>query len=217
VHHHPVVVPDLRRALRHALPNLIEGKLVPVALFVGFLELLGNVPALLVALTWSLGSLGVRRLTGRTVSGLIVLSAVTLAARTVAAIVTGSMVVYFVQPLITTVCVGIAFLLSVRVGTPLAQKLAFDLLPFDEGTKHHPVVQRFFTRLSVCWAFTSMINAAITLWLLLSADTTTFIVVKSFLGPTTAAITIATMLVVLRLDVRRTGTRVIWNGRAATA
>lgn len=203
--------------MRHALPNLIEGKLVPVALFVGFLELLGHVPALLIALAWSLGSLGVRRLSGREVSGLIVLSAVALAARTIAAVATGSMVVYFLQPTITTVFVGVAFLVSVPMGKPLAQKLAFDLLPFDDATKEHPLVRRFFVRLSVCWACTSMINAAITLWLLLSASTTTFVLVKSVLGPATAFVTIGTMLVWLRFAVRRTGTPVIWTRRPARA
>lgn len=213
LHPHPVVIPDLRRVVRHALPNLVEGKLVPVALFVGFLELLGNVPALLIALAWSLGSLSLRRLTGRTVSGLIVLSAVALAARTIAAIATGSMLVYFLQPTITTVFVGVAFLASVRMGTPLAQKLAFDLLPFDDDTKDHPLVRQFFVRLSVFWAFTSLVNAAITLWLLLSASTTTFVVVKSVLGPATAVVTIGTMLVWLRLAVRRTGTPIVWTRR----
>ena len=215
MHHHPVVLPDLRHILRHALPNLVEGKLVPVALFVGFLELLGNVPALLIALGWSLGSLGVRRLTGRQVSGLIVLSAVTLAARTIAAIVTGSMLVYFLQPTITTLFVAAAFLVSVPMGTPLAQRLAFDLLPFDDDTKSHPVVRRFFVRLSLFWACTSLANFAITLWLLLNVSTTTFVVVKAVLGPATAMVTIASMLVWLRRDVRRSGTRIVWSARRA--
>lgn len=216
LHPHPVVIPDLRHVVRHALPNLVEGKLVPVALFVGFLELLGNVPALLIALAWSLGSLSLRRLTGRTVSGLIVLSAVALAARTIAAVATGSMLVYFLQPTITTVFVGMAFLASVRMGTPLAQKLAFDLLPFDDATKDHPLVRQFFVRLSVFWAFTSLVNAAITFWLLLSASTTTFVLVKSLLGPATAVGTIGTMLVWLRLTVRRTGTPIVWTRHTPT-
>jgi hypothetical protein len=216
LHPHPVVIPDLRHVVRHALPNLVEGKLVPVALFVGFLELLGNVPALLIALAWSLGSLSLRRLTGRTVSGLIVLSAVALAARTIAAVATGSMLVYFLQPTITTVFVGLAFLASVRMGTPLAQKLAFDLLPFDDATKEHPLVRQFFVRLSVFWAFTSLVNAAITLWLLLTASTTTFVLVKSVLGPATAVVTIGTMLVWLRLTVRRTGTPIVWSRHTPT-
>ena len=47
--------------------------------------------------------------------GLVLLAAVTLAARTIAAIVTGSMSVYFLPPTITTVFVGLAFLVSVVV------------------------------------------------------------------------------------------------------
>lgn len=214
MHHRPVVIPDLRHVVRHALPNLVEGKLVPVALFVGFLELVGNVAALMIALSWSLGSLGFRKLTGRQVSGIVLLSAVTLGARTIAALVTGSMLVYFLQPTITTVFVAIAFLVSVPMGKPLAQRLAFDLLPFDDDTKTHPVVSRFFVRLSLFWAATSMVNFAITMWLLLNVSTTTFVLVKSVLGPATAIVTVGTMLVWLRRDVRRSGTTIVWTRRA---
>ena len=73
---HPVVIPDLRRTIRHALPNVVEGKVVPVLLFVAFLNVIGNIPALLVTLAWSTGSLGYRWLTGRRIPGLIILGAV---------------------------------------------------------------------------------------------------------------------------------------------
>lgn len=215
--HPPVVIPDLRRVVRHALPNLVEGKLVPVALFLGFLQVIGTIAALLVTLAWSLGSVSYRRLTGRTVPGLVVLSTVGIAARTIAAIATGSLLVYFLQPTITTVLVGLAFMVSVPLGAPLAQKLAYDLLPFDDATKAHPLVRRFFVRLSLLWAATSALNAAITVWLLLSHSTTTFVVVKSFLGTLTALVTIGAMLVWLQIAVRRTGTPIVWCRGAAAA
>jgi hypothetical protein len=208
--HHPIVVPNVRDALRHALPNIIEGKLVPVVLFVGLLELTGATWALLAALAWALGSMGYRRATGRRVPGLVVLSTVTLTARTIAALASGSMIVYFLQPTITTVLVGLAFMVSVVVGTPLAMRLACDVLPFDDATREHPIVHRFFVRLSAVWAVTSLINASITVWLLFTQSTTTFVLVKSVLGPATAAVTIAIGLVVLRLMVARTGTKLVW-------
>ena len=208
--HQPIVIPNLRHAIRHALPNVIEGKIIPVVLFVGLLELTGSTWALLTALAWSLASIGYRRATGRRVPGLIVLSAVALTARTIAALASGSMFVYFLQPTVTTVLVGIAFMVSVALGNPLAQKLACDVLPFDDATTAHPLVRQFFLRLSVLWAITSMVNASITIWLLLTQSTTTFVLVKSVLGPATAGVTIGVGLIWFRLSLMRSGTKLVW-------
>jgi hypothetical protein len=217
LHHPPIVIPNLRAMARHALPNVVEGKLVPLVLFVAFLEVIGTAWALLVALAWSVGAIAVRTATGRRVPGLVVLSATTLAARTAAALATGSMVVYFLQPTITTFVVGAAFLVSVPLGSPLARKLAYDLLPFDDATKAHPLVERFFVRLSLFWAFTSLVNATITVWLLLTQSTTTFVVVKSVLGPLTGTVTVAAMAAWFWIVSTRSGTRIVWSPRLAPA
>jgi hypothetical protein len=208
--HGPVIIPDWRRSLRHALPQVIEGKLVPLALFLGLYELAGTAWALAVSLGWSLASVLVRWMTSRRVSGIVLLSVLTLSARTIVALITGSLFVYFLQPTLTTAVVGLAFLASVPLGAPLAQRLAFDLLPFDDATKRHPLVRSFFVRMSLLWAATSMVNALVTVWLLLGSSTTTFVMVKSVLGPATAAVTVGVMLVWLRIAVGRTGTRVVW-------
>ena len=215
MHHHPVVIPNVRAVVRHALPNIIEGKLVPLLLFIGFLELIGTMWALMVALLWSLATIAYRVATRRRVPGLIVLSASALGARTIAAILTGSMVVYFLQPTATTVVVGFAFLISVPLGSPLARKLAYDLLPFDDDTKQHPQVQQFFVRLSLFWAVTSLLNASITIWLLLTQSTATFVIVKSVLGPVTGFVTVGSMLAWFRLTLARSGTPIIWGPKRA--
>ena len=213
--HDPVLIPDLRGILIHALPNVIEGKLVPLALFVGVLQLLGDVWALVITLGWAIGTIACRSALGRRVPGLLLLSAVALTARTIAAIATGSMFVYFLQPTITTAFVGVAFIVSVPLGAPLAQRLAFDVIPFDQATKDHPLVRQFFTRMSIVWAATSLANAAVTVWLLTSSSTTTFVLAKSVLGPGTAAVTIGLMLLWLRSELVRTGTRIV-RATAAT-
>jgi hypothetical protein len=215
--HTPIIIPNLRDAVRHALPNVIEGKLVPVIIFVALLELTGSTWALLTALAWSVASITWRVSTGRRVPGLVVLSAVALTARTIAALATGSMVIYFLQPTVTTVLVGFAFMASVPLGKPLALKLACDVLPFDDATTEHPLVRRFFVRLSVLWAITSLCNATITIWLLLTQSTTTFVLVKSVLGPATATVTIAIGSIWFWFTLRGTGTRLVWAPSRRTA
>jgi len=210
---HPLVIPDLRAAARHAVPNVLEAKLVPFVLFVALLELADARSALIGALGWALAALAFRAMTGRRLPGLVLLAAVTLAARTVATLVTGSMSLYFLPPTITTVFVGMAFLVSIPSGTPLAQRLATDILPLDDDTMGHPVLRSFFVKFSLLWFVTSMLNAAITVWLMVTQSTTTFMLVKSMLGPLTAIVTIGAMLIWLRVQLWRTGTQVVWARR----
>jgi hypothetical protein len=164
----------------------------------------------MIALTWSLGMIAFRVATGRRVPGLIVLSAAALIGKTIAAVITGSMLVYFLQPTVTTVLVGITFLISVPLKNPLAQRLACDVFPFEDTTRSHPLMQQFFVRLSVLWSFTSLVNASITVWLLLTQSITTFVLIKSVLGPATGVVTVTSMFLWLRLDLARSGTPLVW-------
>lgn len=193
--------------LRHAAPNVIEAKLVPAALFVGLLEVVGTTVAVLGALAWALSMVAYRLVRGKPASGLLWLTTLALIARTVAALATGSVVIYFLQPTIATSMVAAALLVSVPLGKPLAERLAMDLVPLDEDTRSHPVVRRFFRHVTLWWGFTSLINFGITLWLLLTHSPTTFVVVKSFLGPATTSVTLAVALVWFRFLLSRSGTK----------
>ena len=119
------------------------------------------------------------------------------------------------EPTITTVLVGLAFMVSVPLRRPLAQKLAYDVFPFDDATKAHPQVRQFFVRLSLIWSVTSLVNASITVWLLLSQSTTTFVLVKSVLGPSTAVVTISIAAIWFRFTILRTGTKLVWQTAGA--
>lgn len=185
-----LVIPGPRAVIKHAWPKVVEGKLIPLALFLLLLDWAGTTGALLSALAWSLSVIGYRLATGRSVPGLVLVSTIGLFAKTVLALATGSLVVYFLQPTISTALVGFAFLASVPMGRPLAERLAHDFCPFDAETAEHPMLQLFFLRLSLLWAFTSLANAALTLWLLFTQSITTFVIIKSFLGPSFTAATL---------------------------
>lgn len=202
---------------RHALPNLIMGKLIPVVLFLTLLDLTGVTGALLIALGWSLGVIGYRLGTGRSVPGLVIISTIGLVAKTILALATGSLVVYFLQPTISTALVGFAFLASVPLGRPLAARLANDFCPFDPDTAQHPLLELFFVRLSMLWALTSLVNAGVTLWLLFSQSVTTFVIIKSCLGPSFTALTLGVAMVWFRVRMRRSGLRLQFGSTLAVS
>ncbi|MEZ5375044.1 MAG: VC0807 family protein [Acidimicrobiales bacterium] len=201
----PLIIPGPGAVLRHSWPNVLVGKVVPLVLFLSFLRLIGTTGALIAALGWSVAVVIHRRRAGREVPGLVLLSTIGLAAKTVLALATGSLVVYFLQPTITTAMVGVAFLASVLMGKPLAERLAGDFCPFDPETAEHPLLRLFFARLSLLWAATSLANAAVTLWLLFTQSVTTFVIIKSFMGPTFTAATLGIAAVWFRFRTRQDG------------
>ena len=115
-------IPRLGTLARHALPNVVEGTLVPVALFLVMLHFLGLWGAMVVGLGWSYTAVLRRVVARKRVPGIMILGAVTLTARCALAFATGSPFLYFLQPTLGTALVATAFLLSVPLGRPLAQR-----------------------------------------------------------------------------------------------
>ena len=200
-----LVVPGPWAIVRHALPSFVVGKIIPVVLFLGFLRWSGTAAALIAALGWSLAVIAQRVATRQRVPGLVLVSTLGLIAKTIVALATGSLTVYFLQPTVSTALVGIAFAISVQRGQPLAERLAHDFCPFEPDTADHPLLVLFFDRLSRLWAVTSLVNAAVTLWLLLTQSVTTFVVIKSFMGPSFTAATLAIGAIWFRFRLRRSG------------
>ncbi len=172
-------IPHPRVLARHALPQLLESTLIPLAVFYVVLWTAGVWGALIGALVWSYAALIRRLATGREVPGLLILGVLGLTVRTVIAIATGSVFVYFLQPTIGLVVVSAAFLMSLTHGMPLAQRLAADFIPMSPEMIRRPAVRWFFLRVSLLWGLVFLGNAAATFWLLFSQPVATFLVAKT--------------------------------------
>jgi len=188
-------IPRLRTLARHALPTVIEGTLIPLSLFLVMLHVLGIWGAMAVGLGWSYAAVLRRLIAGRRVPGIMILGAVTLSARCALAFATGSTFLYFLQPTLGTALVAGAFLLSVPLGRPLAQRLAADFCPIPPHVMANTHVRRFFLQISVLWAVTGFLNASVALWLQFSQSVATFMLAKSLIsaGITVSAIAVSTV------------------------
>ncbi len=173
--HMSVPTPRLAALARYATPQVLEATLIPLGLFYGGLRLLGLWGALLAALIWSYTSLLRRLVTRRRVPGILVLGVVGLTARTGLALVTGSAFLYFLQPALGTGLLASVFIGSVLLGRPLAMRLAVDFMPLPEALLANDRVRRFFLRISLLWAAVFLVNAGISLWLLVSQSLATFL------------------------------------------
>lgn len=170
----------MRSLLRHAGKHLVEAVAVPLLTFYLTFALVGLTPALIVALVWSYGAIGVRIATKRRIPAILVLGTMLFTVRCFIAFATSSVFLYFLQPTLGTYLVAALFLFSVPLGKPLTEKLAHDFCPLPEGLLDRAIVQRFFVRLSLMWAFVYLVNATATLSLLLTQSTGRFMVMKSF-------------------------------------
>jgi Protein of unknown function (DUF3159) len=200
---------------RHALPQLVEASLVPLAVFYGALWLVGVWGGLIAALAWSYTAIARRLITRTPLPGLLVLGAVGLTARTVVAIVSGSVFVYFLQPTLTTMLIAGVFLVSVPAGRPLAERLAGDFCPLPETFMSSPPVRRFFTRITVLWAFVQLTNAAFSLWLLATQPVHTYVVARTAASWVLTGGAILASTLYFKLSMRRHGVAIHWRAHRA--
>jgi hypothetical protein len=196
-------MPRLTILLRHALPRFVEGVLAPVAVFYAALVLLGFRGALIAAVGWVYLGVLWRVVRRRPVPGTLLLAAVGVTARAAVSAVTGSVVIYFLQPTLGTLVISMTFLASVPLGRPLAQKLAVDMVPLPDAFLAHERVRQFFLRISLLWSMVLLANVAITLWLLLSQSIGVFLWVRTSVVAGLGAAAIAVSILSFRRLLRR--------------
>ena len=205
-------IPRFRNLARHALPHIVEATVIPLGIFYLSLWLIGVWGALLAAIAWSYGAVACRLITRRRVPGVLLLGATALTVRSIIAFGSGSVFVYFLQPTLGTIAVAAAFLLSVPAGRPLAERLAADFCPLPQSLLANPAMRRFFMRISLLWALTNMLNAAVTIWLLVSQDLAIYLLAKTFVSWTLTGSAIAISTVWFKRSMRRIG---VLRGRRA--
>ncbi len=213
-------IPDLKTIFRHAAPRIIEGTLIPIALLLVTLRVLGTHGAMFAGIVWVYSAIGFRVVRRRPIPGILLIGAATLTARTAIALLSGSMVVYFLQPSLGTALVATAFLVSVPLNRPLAAKLATDFCPLPDDVRSNAHVRRFFRQISLLWAFAQACNAAITIWLLLSQSLATFVVARMFVSWTVTVTAIIVSALWFRRSMARHGIVVnlpSWRSPAALA
>jgi len=157
--------------------------LVPLVLFYLALWALGPTGAICAALAWNYLALARRIWKRERLPGILLIATLGLTARSVLALASGnSLFVYFLQPSLATALLGGAFLLSVPLGRPLAEKLAHDFVPLPAWFVTRPRVHKLFVRISLLWALVSLANAAGTIALLVNVPITTYLAAKTGLS-----------------------------------
>ena len=202
---HHITIPSLRRLGINAIPQIVEGALIPAVLFLVAKHFFGLGAGIIAALLWSAGSIGYRVVAQQRIPGIVTLRAVTLSARSVLGLMTGSAFLYFFQPILGTTCMALAFLFSLVGKRPLAGRFAGDFCSLPDHVLDDRRVHGFFRRASIAWAAVGFANAAVTLWLLSTQSAATYVIVKSALSVGITVVMVAVSALWFRQSMNRHG------------
>jgi hypothetical protein len=190
---------------RHAVPHVIEGVVLPAAVFYATLAISGSVwAAITSAVTWSYLLLARRAIGQRRMSGLLILTALTLSVRFSVSVLSGSTFTYFVQPAIGQLAVAATFLVSLRWEQPILLRLTGDIVPL-ETLAGRPYVMRFFRQITLIWAVVLVAHATAGVWLLLSLPVEVYVVTKALFDGAIKAVSILASIWWFRRTLRREG------------
>ena len=183
--------PLLKAVARRGLPGILEASLTPAAIFLVTNSLIGTRSAMLAVLIWGCGTFAWRKTRGRTPPALVLVALCGLTVRTLVGVASGSTFAYFAQPIATMLAIAAVFFASVLLGRPLIARIAHDFCPIAPEVATRPEVIRLFAGLTVLWASAQILTAAATLGMLLSLDTTLFVVLKPMMSLSISASAIA--------------------------
>ncbi len=203
--HPEIVLPKMRSMLQRGLPHLLEGTLIPLAVFYAVLWIMDVWWALVGALTWSYLALARRVLKRKRVGGILVITAITLTIRAALTFLTGNAKFFFFQSTFAKVATSAAFLGSVWIGQPIIKRIAGDFIDLPPELEHHPVIKRCFVRITVLWAMSLLAHGAVAVYLLLNHSLETYVLAKTFVAWGFEGGALALSLLLARRTMRRAG------------
>jgi hypothetical protein len=83
---------------------------------------------------------------------------------------------------VAKVAVAAGFLLSLRSGESMVQRLAGDFVPMDGGFGERPCIRRYFAQVTVLWALLLVAHAVLGVWLLFTLSVEAYVLVKTILN-----------------------------------
>jgi intracellular septation protein A len=199
---HVVVLPSVRNIFGQAGRYGVVGMVIPTALFYAVFAGVGLRGALLAALAWSYGLIAQRLLWRRRVEATLLIGAGLMSFRAVVTWFTGSSFLYFLQPTLGTFATAAALIGSALVGRPLLERVARDFVQLPAALTDCPQIGRFFTRISLMWGVTYLINASWSLHALTSSSVGSFLLITKSASLVLTFATIAISIWMFRRTVR---------------
>jgi len=169
-------------------PRFARDAVGPVLVFYVGWRLAGLTPAIIAATALALATFVWERRRARTGLGAAIGLTIALT-QAAAALATGSAVAYFLPPVVFNALYGVAFIVSVIIGRPLAGVFAQETYPFPPEVKASATFRRVFSRVSLAWGVYLLLRSAVRLVTLSWRDVELIVLVNILTGvPFTAAL-----------------------------
>jgi hypothetical protein len=170
-------------------PRFARDALGPILLFYAGWKLVGLTAGILGATTFALATFVWERRHAR--AGLGAALGLTIALTQAAAgLATGSPIAYFVPGIVANSLYGVAFIVSVALGRPLAGVFAQDTYAFPPAMRTSATFRRVFSRVSLAWGIYLLLRSGVRLLTLSWRDVDVIVAVNILTGvPFTAALT----------------------------
>lgn len=200
-----VDMPPLRSMLGRIGSQVVEGTLIPAALFWGVLHLSGLVAALFTALGWCYLAIARRWVSGRALPAVLIVAALLFTTRTGIALAFHSTFVYLLTPTINAFVLAAAFMASTVVGRPLTERFARDFVGLPPHITALVKVQRVLRHLCGVWAVANVINGWVALQLLVADRFDAVMLARSILTPVLTSVAVACCVLMGRRALRAEG------------
>ncbi len=200
-----VDMPPLRSMVWRIGSQVIEGTLIPAALFWGMLHLSGLVSALFTALAWCYLAIVRRWLRGTALPAVLILGALLFTTRTGLALAFHSTFVYLLTPTINAFVIAAAFLASTIVGRPLTERFARDFVGLPSHVTALAKVQRALKVLCGVWAVANIVNGEVALQLLIADRYDAAMLARSVLTPLLTSLAVVCCVLLGRRALRAEG------------
>jgi intracellular septation protein A len=183
-----VPAPTLGSLFLGSGPRFARDAVGPTLVFYAGWKLAGLGVGVAVATIFTVGAYIWEKRRGRTGLGARIGLAIALV-QAAAGLLTGTAVGYFLPPVVINGVYGLAFVISVVIGRPLAGVFASETYPFPPEVKASVTFRRTFSRVSLVWGAYLFARSALRLLVLTRMSVETFVVVNIVTGlPFTAAL-----------------------------
>ena len=173
--------PSVLGVLMTGLPGVLREGFLPLGAFYAGLELSGLTAGIVASALASVLIYLYERRRGRDAL-LVRLSLGFVAIQSVVGLLANSATVYLAQPVLLAAAWGLAFLVSIVVGRPLAGALACAWYPFPRWLKESPDFKRVYTIESLVWGAYFLGRSALRLAVLLHGSIGGFLVITFLTG-----------------------------------
>ncbi len=191
------------RVAAKALPNLVIAAIVPAVCFLVGRRLWGLGGAIALALVWNGSCQAVRRLSGKPLSGLLLVGSIGLVVRASVALALNSTRLFFIVPAVVTAITGAVYVASGSRSNRLMALVTAELMPDSVLDVTDARVARLLRAGSMLYGAEQLLIAAVSIVMVINLSTTAYVAVHPLVSWAVLVLVIAVAIPFFQRELRQ--------------